>query len=121
MPAWSPDGRRIAFEYNPSPTGLRPGASDIYVMNAERGRTTVRRLTSVLGFDGDPAWSPDGRKIVFESTRSGNADIWVMNADGTNPQGLTPGARPSTATRRGLREAAASSLRVRATETGRST
>ena len=54
--------------------------------------TGVRRLTRQIGFDGDPAWSPDGRKIVFESTRSGNADIWVMNADGTNPRQLTRSA-----------------------------
>jgi tol-pal system beta propeller repeat protein TolB len=43
----------------------------------------------VIGFDGDPAWSPDGSRIVFESTRSGNSDIWVMNADGTSPRQLT--------------------------------
>ena len=42
------------------------------------------------GFDGDPAWSPNGRQIVFESTRSGNSDIWVMNADGTNPRQPDP-------------------------------
>ena len=92
VPAWSPDGKWIAFEYNPSPTGLRSGASDIYVMNplARRPLTTVRRLTSVPVFDGDPGWSPNGRQIVFESTRSGNSDIWVMNADGTNPRDITP-------------------------------
>ena len=75
----------------------RPGASDIYVMNPPSGAADdVRRLTSVPGFDGDPAWSPDGRQIVFESTRSGNSDIWVMNADGTNPRDITaeePGFR----------------------------
>jgi Tol biopolymer transport system component len=90
LPAWSPDGRRIAYEYNPSPTGTPARNSDIYVMNANG--TGVRRLTRQIGFDGDPAWSPDGRKIVFESTRSGNADIWVMNADGTNPRQLTRSA-----------------------------
>jgi TolB protein len=90
LPAWSPDGRRIAYEYNPSPTGMPARNSDIYVMNANG--TGVRRLTRQVGFDGDPAWSPDGRKIVFESTRSGNADIWVMNADGTNPRQLTRSA-----------------------------
>jgi Tol biopolymer transport system component len=87
LPAWSPDGNRIAFEYNPSPTGRRSQDSEIYIMNADG--SNKRRLTRVLGFDGDPAWSPDGRKIVFESTRSGNSDIWVMNADGTRPRQLT--------------------------------
>ena len=59
-------------------------------MNPHGTGATARRLTTLPGFDGDPSWSPDGKKIVFESTRSGNADIWVMNADGTNPRHLTP-------------------------------
>ena len=87
VPAWSPDGRRIAFEYNPSAAGRPARNSDVYVMNANG--SFVRRLTRAVGFDGDPAWSPDGKKIAFESTRSGNSDIWVMNADGTNPRDLT--------------------------------
>jgi TolB protein len=38
---------------------------------------SVRRLTTE-GFDYSPHWSPDSTKIVFESNRSGNPDIWVM-------------------------------------------
>ena len=87
LPAWSPDGKRIAYEYNPSAKGIPARRSDIWVMNAN-GRFR-RPLTTTLGFDGDPAWSPDGRKIVFESTRTGNSEIWVMNADGTSPRQLT--------------------------------
>ena len=90
LPAWSRDGRWLAFEYNPSPTGLHSGQSDIYVMNPRRGLATARALTRTAGFDGDPSWSPTGKQIAFESTRSGNSDIWVMNSDGTNPRDLTP-------------------------------
>ena len=39
--------------------------------------------------DRDATWSPDGNKIVFYSYRSGNADIWVMDSDGTNLMNLT--------------------------------
>ena len=88
LPAWSPDGRRIAYEYNQDRDGKPARNSDIYVMNANG--SFPRRLTTTVGFDGDPAWSPDGKKIVFESTRSGNSDVWVMNADGTRPRNLTP-------------------------------
>ena len=88
LPAWSPDGRRIAYEYNRDPDGKPARNSDIYVMNANGN--FPKRLTTTAGFDGDPAWSPDGKRIVFESTRSGNSDVWVMNADGTRPRNLTP-------------------------------
>jgi len=39
--------------------------------------------------NGDPAWSPDGSKIAFDSKRGDNLDIWVMNADGSNQIRLT--------------------------------
>jgi Tol biopolymer transport system component len=44
---------------------------------------------SSVFFDGRPAWSPDGKSIAFYSDRSGNADIWVMKADGSDPINLT--------------------------------
>jgi Tol biopolymer transport system component len=40
------------------------------------------RLTHNPARDFAPAWSPDGRKIAFASTRDGNPEIYVMNADG---------------------------------------
>jgi len=51
--------------------------------------TNQTRLTTSPGFDGTPAWSSDGKKIVFESSRSGHSDVWVMNADGTNQTRVT--------------------------------
>jgi hypothetical protein len=82
-PAWSPDGRRIAFVSN------RDGAnnSEIYVMNADG--TGVTRLTNSPGSDGWPSWSPDGRRIALASTRDGLFQIFVMNADGTGTVRLT--------------------------------
>ncbi len=98
---WSPDGRQIAFVGNRA-TGLPgPGAagskddSEIYVMNADGSGT--RRLTHNLGNDGAPAWSPDGRKIAFQSKRRAvrgvvggrSGEIYVMNADGSGKRNLT--------------------------------
>jgi Tol biopolymer transport system component len=73
-PAWSPDGRRIAFTRD----------NDIYVMNADGSGES--NLTNDPAFDRFPAWSPDGTKIAFESQRSGDVDanIYTMNADGSN-------------------------------------
>jgi len=46
-------------------------------------------LTDNVSSDGSPSWSPDGTKIAFCSTKDGNAEIYVMNADGTGAIRLT--------------------------------
>ena len=71
-PAWSPDGRRIAF------TSERDGNAETYLMNAD-GSNPVR-LTDNPAWDLFPAWSPDGARIAFASDRDGNLEIYLMNA-----------------------------------------
>ena len=72
----------------------RSGDGDIYLMNPDGKR--VCRLTKNPEYDSAPAWSPDGQKITFASFRDLHrprgiilGDIYVMNADGTNPINLT--------------------------------
>jgi Tol biopolymer transport system component len=85
LPAWSPDGSKIAF------TSDREGPGEIFVMSATGGGQT--NLTHDPGAaDGWPVWSPDGSKIAFQSYRDGNAEIYVMNADGTGVVRLTANA-----------------------------
>ncbi len=60
---------------------------DIYTMTAE-GLDPVR-LTETEADDMLPAWSPDGRRIVFISDRDGNREVYLMNADGSTPENLT--------------------------------
>jgi Tol biopolymer transport system component len=80
-PAWSPDGRKLAFVSD------RDGNSDVYVMNANgKGQ---RNLTRNRGYDADPAWSPNGRKIAFISNRDGHYGVYVINADGSGQPRLT--------------------------------
>ena len=55
----------------------------------ERGRSGQRRLTRAPRDDFVPAWPPDGRKIAFVSKRDGNAEIYVMNTDGSEQRNLT--------------------------------
>jgi TolB protein len=70
-PAWSPDGRRIAFERGPG------GHREIYVADADG--SNVRRLTTGND-DRMPAWSPDGKTLVFTSNRSrGDGDVYKLN------------------------------------------
>ena len=80
-PAWSPDGRQIAFVSD------RDGDSEIYVMNADGSHQT--NLTDNPEAIIWPAWSPDGRQIAFDfRVRDGNTDIYVVNADGSSPTNL---------------------------------
>ena len=83
-PAWSPDGRRIAFASDGDGTHR---IYDIYVMNADGSGVT--RLTNDPVTAWGPAWSPDGTKIAFESYRDGNGEIYVMNPDGSAVTNLT--------------------------------
>ena len=69
-PAWSPDGKRIAFTSN------RDGNYEIYVMNADG--TGLRNLTRHPAQDNYAAWSPDGKRIAFISNRDGGHDVYVM-------------------------------------------
>jgi len=91
-PAWSPDGTRIAF------ITLHEGNKEICVM--DKDGSNQQRLTHNRVRDESPCWSPDGTKIVFArwrrslgSVKCHNADIWVMNADGSNQQRLTNDAQ----------------------------
>ena len=87
-PAWSPDGRRIAFHRDTDP-GPAPEAMNFDVFDMRPNGSGVRRLTDAPGFDGGPNYSPDGRRIAFDSERDGDADIWVMRRNGEDPTQLT--------------------------------
>jgi len=79
-PAWSPDGRSIAFEskrVDGDPD--RSANSDVFVVSAQPG-SGVRRVTNFAGPDGCPcAWSPDGQSIAF--VRGGDPRLSAYNQD----------------------------------------
>jgi Tol biopolymer transport system component len=74
-PAWSPDGKSIAFEN-----------LGISVIDVETGVLT--QLTKTAG-DTNPVWSDDGTRIAFLRNEGTSHGLWVMNADGGNPLQLT--------------------------------
>ena len=92
-PALSPDGKQIAYVWN----GGQTNNFDIYAsrfcywpVESCKGRVAPPvRLTTSPAPDFGPAWSPDGRQILFHSDKTGNADVYVMDADGNNQTNLT--------------------------------
>ena len=73
----SPDGQTIVFEL----------LGDLYTLPITGGEAT--RITSGQAYDMQPAFSPDGKKLVFISDRNGSENVWVANADGTKPRAIT--------------------------------
>ena len=97
-PSWSPDGKRIVFcsDRDGHPHRVPDWfASEIYVMDADGSNPQNR--TNHPSDDTSPSWSPDGKRIAFVSDRDRlldihgfpTSEIYVMDADGENPQNLT--------------------------------
>ena len=82
-PSWSPSGKYIV--YSAGGRGIK--IANLFIISAAGGKPT--RLTRSCGYDGAPGWSPDGKRIAFESApydpdQHGNTRIWVIDA----PEGV---------------------------------
>jgi Tol biopolymer transport system component len=73
----SPDGRTIVFDL----------VGDLYTVPITGGSAT--RITSGMGFDGQPRYAPDGKSIVYVTDRSGYENLWLVDPDGHNTRAVT--------------------------------
>jgi Tol biopolymer transport system component len=92
MPAWSPEGHRLAVQVN----SRRAHSSEIWIVDVPNGE--IRRLSApgAQYLDETPCWFPDGTRLAFQSNRTGTMEVWVMAADGSSPRQITgdPGRSP---------------------------
>ena len=82
-PRISPDNARIAF------ASLSHNGWDVRMYSLELGRAVSFPAGTAGGSNQSPAWSADGTKIAFSSSRSGDPEIWVVNADGSDLRRVT--------------------------------
>jgi Tol biopolymer transport system component len=80
-PAFSPDGRWVAFASNRGGT-----RSSLWIVPADRSRPPAR-LTEGAS-DAEPAFSPDGRRLAFVSDRGGGLDLWTVEMSDDRPGAL---------------------------------
>ena len=74
-PRFSPDGTRLAMDI------FDGKQTDVWI--SDWSRDTLTRLTFAAGRDETPVWTPDGRRVVFASTRGGALNLYWQRADGT--------------------------------------
>ena len=89
-PAWSSDGKRVAVQSaTGDPKNEKTHVGNIWVVDVATGAATKLAPHSEPYLDELPNWFPDGKRIAFQSNRTGRWEVWTMNADGTGAKQLT--------------------------------
>jgi Tol biopolymer transport system component len=92
MHSWTPDAKWLVYTGGRIPKGAKDNEFDIYKAPSDGSGKEIN-LTNSPGLDDGPEVSPDGKKIYFNSTRTGTMQIWRMDPDGKNQERVTSDAK----------------------------
>ena len=92
FPAIARDGRRLAY----TEQIVNANIWQVPLVTPIRTAGPPAKLVSSSRLQENPAFSPDGRRLAFESSRSGAPEIWISNADGSDPVAVTSLKGPAT-------------------------
>src|SRR5579871_2152657 len=87
-PQVSPDGSTVVYVVATVDLPANKTTSNLWLASAHT-EAPPRRLTTAPKKDRHPRWSPDGHYVLFESNRSGESQLWVMDVTGGEPRQLT--------------------------------
>ncbi len=87
-PQISPDGKLVVYQVGTVNLEANSTSTNLWIAAAD-GKTPPRQLTNTTKSDRHPRWSPDGQRIVFESTRSGESQLWTIDLSGGEARQLT--------------------------------
>lgn len=87
-PQISPDGTQIVYAISSVNLEANKSSSNLWLVAAD-GKSPPRQLTTTDKKDNHPRWSPDGKSILFESTRSGSSQLWVIDIAGGEAKKIT--------------------------------
>jgi Tol biopolymer transport system component len=94
-PDWSAAEDHIVFW-----SGQEQCYGQVWRIDADGSARMQLSKAPIPSHNDDPAWSPDGTKVIFTTDRGGRPEVWVMDADGGNPRFVTqnrPGPGPGDA------------------------
>ncbi|MFN0243614.1 MAG: prolyl oligopeptidase family serine peptidase [Planctomycetota bacterium] len=86
-PQVSPDAQWVAFTLRTTDLEANKGRTDIWIAKVDGSAS--KRLTEHEAADTSPRWLPDGKSLVFLSTRSGSSQVWKIAVDGGEPMQLS--------------------------------
>ncbi|MFN9182378.1 MAG: prolyl oligopeptidase family serine peptidase [Planctomycetota bacterium] len=87
-PQISPDGKQVVFVVTTVNLEGNSTSSNLWLADVAHPET-ARQLTTTPKKDLNPRWSPDGKRILFQSTRSGSMQLWVIDLSGGEARQLT--------------------------------